>query len=156
MSRGRLISSVLAEIQPFVTTVAQDPDFKEPCLVHSSDDAAGQTPPTAGEPFRLPCQVEPDEMGALNMLANGDAPRTKLNLIFHARDIRAANAMPKRRDRLLALYSKRGELLLDASASAPLHAVEVRPISFGLGRNCVANLLRVTFRERAQGVRRGA
>jgi hypothetical protein len=155
--RGRLIFPVIAELRPFSGAVVEDPDFKEPMRqAVGDDDGAGQALATCGPSISLPCQVEPDEVAALNMQPNGDTPRSHVHLVFHQGDL-AGKPAPKVRDRLMCLRSKRGAVLADFGAAGGLIAVEARPLSFGLSRgNSVANLLRVTFRDRSQGVRRGA
>jgi hypothetical protein len=150
---GRLISPVLAHLAPFVGASAEDPDFKEPRRF--GNEGPGVPACTEGAPLRLPCQVEPDEVEALRMEANGETPRSRLHLVFHRRDIRRLGVAPKVRDRLVALTTLRGEPITEFPNPPGLFATEARPLSFGLSRTCAtANLLRVTFEDRPQGARR--
>ncbi len=156
MRSGRLIFPVMAEIAPFVGAADEDPDFKEPVRRSDCLDGPGQAASSEGASYRLPCQVEADEVDALNMQPHGDAPRSLVHLVFHHRDLRNGST-PKVRDRLIALWSKRGAVLMQFAASPGVYATEARPLSFGLSRsNAVANHLRVTFRDRSTTVRRGA
>ena len=153
MRSGRLIFPVLAELCPFEEAL-EDPDFKEPVRIQKEADGPGTRAKSTGAPYRLPCQVEPEEYAALNMQANGDAPRTQMHLIFHVRSLRGARP-PQVRDRLAGLYTLRGSPLTASEATPELYATEVRPLSYGLNRGASeANLLRVTFRDRSEGVRR--
>lgn len=151
--RGRLIFPVLAEICPFVPAL-EDPEFKEPMRHAAGIDGPSVSSITDGAAWRVPCQVEPMETEALDMHANGNAPRTQMALIFHQIDLARART-PKVGDRLSGLFSLHGHSLHRYANPPGLFAVEARPLSYGLGRGVSeANLLRVLFVDRSQAVRR--
>src|SRR5690606_15990432 len=87
--------------------------------------------------------------------AAGNAPDGRVTLVFHARDLAAAGllepttGMPKIRvnDRLVALYSVRGDLM--QRMAPPLYATEVQANDFGLGG--ALNLFIAHFDDRPQG-----
>ena len=150
---GRLISPVLAHLAPFVPAAAEDPDFREPRRVGT--EGPGVPAGTEGPMITLPCQVEPDEVEAMHLAANGNAPRTRLHLVFHRRDMQRAGVTPQVRDRLVALTTLRGAPIRAFASPPGLFAIEARPLSFGLSRrSAAANLLRVTFQERSQAAGR--
>lgn len=111
--------------------------------------------------MRIKAQVESDGRGndwlALQQLASGNVPRTKLSLCFHFRDLEAAGlvqattglALIRPGDRLAGLYDLLGNLVQAVPTPPGLYVTEAHPASFGLGIH--RNLLLVTFEPRDQG-----
>jgi hypothetical protein len=156
---GRLIFPVVAEIFCFAGAAAEDPDFREPVLASRpelADERGVELPPV-----RLPCQVEPEVEEALRMMPAGEVPCQRLDLVFHTKDLGRAGLVHrgtlglKPRDRLAALYDKRGRLLYRVPTPPGLFAVNVRPAGLGF-QGSRLNLVRVTFTERAQAAPRFA
>ncbi len=170
MSRGRLIFPMLAEVHRLATRATgevdvngvggYDPDFKEPVLIDHDDDGIGERVRREHSPVRIPCQVEPEVFEALQMLASGNAPSSRLALVFHVMDLerlgladRATGDIHMRvGDRLSAIYDVRGALVQAVRTPPGLFATEVRPGGFGLGR--CRNLLFVYFEDRSTGLQR--
>ncbi len=164
MSRGRLIFPMLAELSRLDTrataegnpdgTGGYDPDFKEPVLIDNDDDGIGERVRREHSPVRIPCQVEPEVFEALQMLASGNAPRTRMELVFHFTDLERLGLVGQIHpgDRLGAIYDFGGELVQAIRTSPGLFATEVRPGGFGLGRK--RNLLFVCFEDRSTGLQR--
>jgi hypothetical protein len=171
MTRGRLIFAFLAEIfrvdtaamatsdpdGPGPLTSGYDPDFKEPVLVDSNDDGIAEPLRREFPPVRVPCQVEPDALEVLRMSASGNAPRSKLELVFHFRDLErlslvdatTGGALIRPSDRLAAIYDLEGQLVQAIRNPPGLYVTESRSIGFGLHRvRPNRNLLLVTFEDR--------
>ena len=155
MTRGRLIFALLAElhrVDPQGTSY--DPDFDEPV-----GPGRGELPPV-----RVRCQVEPRSLEEVQMRLAGNAPRSRLQLVFHFRDLEAlglvetstGEAAIRPGDRLGALYDVSGTLVQTIRTPPGLYVTEARPIGFGLGRRPQRNLLGVTFESREQAPRRTA
>ena len=172
--RGRLINPFLAELVRLdtVATAADpdgpgplasgyDPDFKETVMV----PAAGERGVDARKEMaaiRAPCQVEVGIFEALQQLASGNSPDSKVTLVFHFRDLErmglvdvaSGDALIRVNDRLVAIHALAGGLVQSVRTPPGLYATEVQPQSFGLG--LCRNLLLVTFEERELGVRGAA
>ena len=168
--RGRLINPFLAELArldtvataadpdgPGPLTSGYDPDFKETVVLPSPGNARREQPP-----IRLPCQVEIGTFEALQQLASGTSPNSKVTLVFHFRDLEqlglvdpgTGDALLRVNDRLVAIRDLAGNLVQAVRTPPGLYATEVQPQSFGLG--LCRNLLLVTFDERELGVRGAA
>ncbi len=168
--RGRLINPFLAELArldtvataadpdgPGPLTSGYDPDFKETVVLPSPGNARREQPP-----IRLPCQVEIGTFEALQQLASGASPNSKVVLVFHFRDLERVglvdpatkDALLRVNDRLVAIHDLDGNLVQAIRTPPGLYATEVQPQSFGLG--LCRNLLLVTFEERELGVRGAA
>ncbi len=172
--RGRLINPFLAELAQLdtVATAADpdgagplasgyDPDFKETVLVPagpgSGVDARKEKPP-----LRVPCQVEVGAFEALQQLATGTSPNSRVTLVFHFQDLErmglvdlaSGDALLRVNDRLVAIHDLAGNLVQRVRTPPGLYATEVQPQSFGLG--LARNLLLVTFDERELGPRGAA
>ena len=172
--RGRLINPFLAELArldtvataadpdgPGPLTSGYDPDFKETVIVPATGergtDARKEMPS-----IRIPCQVEVGTFEALQQLASGNSPDSKVTLVFHFRDLErtglvdpgTGDALLRVNDRLVAIYELAGRLVQAIRTPPGLYATEVQPQSFGLGLS--RNLLLVTFEERELGVRGAA
>ena len=177
--RGRLIFPFLAELFRLDTRATAetdpdgtgplaggyDPDFKESVLVDTNDDGIGERVRLEHPPVRLPCQVEPDAFDALRMLAAGNAPRSRIELVFHFTDLEreglvdaaTGDALLRPGDRLSALHDTAGVLVQAVRTPPGLYATEARPIGFGLDlTRPQRNLLLVSFGDRALGTARAA
>lgn len=169
--RGRLLHAFWAEMMRLdVAGTATDPDgsgqlasgydddFKETVLLPTGPrgrtDARRELPPV-----RLPCQVEVGEFEAMQQLAAGNSPDTRIVLVFHFRDLERRGlvnpatgvAFLQVNDRLAALYDRAGRLVQAVRTPPGLYATRVEPQSFGLGG--ARNLLFVTFEDRELSVR---
>ena len=91
--RGRLIFQFLAELRQLdadaMSTQAPgyDEDFKEPALLDTDGDGAGEPYRREHPPVRVPCQVEPQTIEALRMTPAGNTPQSSLDLVFHFSDL---------------------------------------------------------------------
>ena len=139
--RGRLIHPFLAEFARLdAAAMAEDvdPDFREPPLAPGEPDAVGPRVRRELAPVRVPCQVEVESFEALRMMGAGNAPRTRVELVLHFRDLErlelvdpaTGSARLGAGDRLIALYDRAGTLV---QTTPGLFVVEARPIGFGLG-----------------------
>lgn len=161
--RGRLIFPFLAEIHRLDTTgtgpltSGYDPDFNEPVGVDSNDDGIGEPVRIEHLAVRVPCQVEPKTFEQLRMFAAGNSPRSRIELVFHFRDLKqlglvdgpTGEALVRPGDRLGALYDKAGALVQAVRTPPGLYVSEARPIGFGLHRTRPSrNLLLVAFEDR--------
>jgi hypothetical protein len=172
--RGRLINPFLAEIAQLdtVATAADpdgagpavsgyDPDFKETLVLGMP---GGERVDARKEkvPIRVPCQVEVGAFEALQQLAAGNSPNSRIVLVFHFRDLErmglvdvpTGEALLRINDRLVAIHRMDGVLVQAVRTPPGLYATEVQPQSFGLGLS--RNLLLVTFDEREIAVRGAA
>ena len=169
--RGRLIFPFLAELCRLDTRgtaqgepdgtgslgAGYDPDFKESVLVDRNDDGVGERVRREYPAIRLPCQVEPEVFDALRLLASGNAPRSRLELVFHFADLErvglvdptSGDALLRPGDRLIALCDLAGVLVQAIRTPPGLYVTEARPLGFGLNMaNPQRNLLLVTFGDR--------
>lgn len=172
--RGRLINPFLAEIAQLDTVAtAADPDgagplpsgydadFKE--TVVSSAPAGARIDARREKPsIRVPCQVEVAAFEAMQQLAAGNSPNSRIVLVFHFRDLErmglvhvaTGEALLRVNDRLVAIHRKDGDLVQAIRTPPGLYATEVQPQSFGIGLS--RNLLLVTFHERDVATRGAA
>lgn len=171
--RGRLINPFVAEIArldtvataadpdgPGPLSTGYDPDFKETVLLST----AGARVDARREmtPIRVPCQVEIGTLQAMQQLAAGNSPNSRIVLVFHFQDLErldlvdsvSGEARLRVNDRLVAIRSFRGDLVQAVRTPPGLFATEVQPQSFGLGLS--RNLLLVTFEERELATRGAA
>ncbi len=169
--RGGLIFPFLAELHRLDTAATAasdpdaagplnggyDPDFKESVLVDHNDDGLGERVRLEHVPVRVPCQVEPEAFDALRVFASGNAPRSRIDLVLHFRDLErlglidesTGDALVRPGDRLGALFDVEGALVQAIRTPPGLHVIEARPLGFGLGRaRPQRNLLLVSFGER--------
>lgn len=172
--RGRLINPFIAELAQLdtVATAADpdsvgpltsgfDPDFRETVVVPAGDgrgiDARKEKPP-----LRIPCQVEVGTFEALQALASGNSPNSRVTLVFHFRDLEqmglvdpgTGEALLRINDRLVAVHDLSGNLVQAVRTPPGLYATEVQPQSFGLGLS--RNLLVVSFQQRELSARGAA
>ncbi|MBI5547613.1 MAG: hypothetical protein HY901_27330 [Deltaproteobacteria bacterium] len=169
--RGRLIFPFLSEIARLDSAAtAADPDgvgplesgydqdFKETVLLPAGQGAAADARKEMPA-LLLPCQVEVGSFEALQQLASGNSPTTRVTLVFHFRDLEqrglvdaaSGDALLQVNDRLVAIRDQAGNVVQAVRTPPGLYAREVQPQSFGMGRT--RNLLIVSFEERQQGVR---
>lgn len=172
--RGRLINPFLAELVQ-LDTVATGADPDGPGLLHSGYDTDFKETVVLGSPgpgridarkekpsLRVPCQVEISTFEALEQLAAGNTPNSRVVLVFHFRDLErmalvdlaSGDALLRVNDRLAAIYTLGGKIVQAVRTPPGLYATEVQPQSFGLGLS--RNLLLVTFEEREVAVRGAA
>ena len=162
--RGRLIFAFLAEVHRLDrTATAVDPgfdeDFREPSLVSRGARRREHSP------VRIPCQVDTKVFDELRMHASGDSPRSRIDLIFHFKDLErlgladsgTGDALIEPGDRLAAIYDKAGTLVQAVETPPGLYVSEARPAGFGLNMASPSrNLLVVTFEDRRQAAGRSA
>lgn len=172
--RGRLINPFLAELAQLdtVATAADpdgagpiasgyDPDFKE-TVVFTAPGGERVDARTEKPAIRVPCQVEVGVFEALQQLAAGNTPNSRIVLVFHFRDLErmglvdpgTGESLLRVNDRLVAIHTIKGELVQAIRTPPGLYASEVQPQSFGIGLS--RNLLLVTFDEREVAVRGAA
>jgi len=177
--RGRLIFKFLAEVCRLDTAATAsldpdgsgplesgyDPDFKESVLVDTNDDGIGERIRQEHPAVQIPCQVDTKAFEELRMLASGNAPRTRVDLVFHFKDLErlglvdlpSGDALLRPGDRLVAIYDLCGDLVQEVRTPPCLYVTEARPIGFGLNiQKPKRNLLMVTFEDRKPGSRRYA
>lgn len=177
--RGRLIFPFLAELFRLDTagtantdpdgagplTSSYDPDFKEPVGIDTNDDGIGERIRAEHPAVRIPCQVEPKTFEELRMFAAGNSPRSRVELVFHFRDLErlslvdapSGDALVRPGDRLGALHDKAGALVQSVRTPPGLYVTEARPIGFGLHRpRPHRNLLLVAFEDRQLAAGRAA
>lgn len=154
----RLDTRAMAEGVPSVgLPPAYDEDFKEAILVDADGDGVGESLRREHSPVRVPCQVEPVALDSMRMTTAGNAPDSRLDLVFHFRDLErlglvdaaTGEALVRPSDRLGALYDRDGNLVQAVRTPPGLYVTEARPIGFGLARRRPRrNLLLVRFEER--------
>lgn len=177
--RGKLIFRFLAEIHRLDTISmatsdpdgsgplisGYDPDFKESVLRDSNDDGLGERYRAEFPSVRIPCQVDTKAFEELQMLASGNAPRSRIDLVFHFKDLErmelidatTGDALIRPGDRLSAIRDLCGDLVQEVRTPPGLYVTEARPIGFGLNMTKPSrNLLLVSFEDRTQGARRQA
>lgn len=162
--RGRLIFPFLAELYRLDPGAmagqppGYDDDFKEPALLDSDGDGVGNAFRRERPPVRLPCQVETETIEAMRMMPSGNAPQSRLELVFHFGDLErqglvdmaSGEALLRPGDRLGGLFDTDGELVWAVRTPPGLYVTEARPTGFGLSRRRPRrNLLVVSFSERS-------
>ncbi len=177
--RGRLIFPFLAELCRLDTLAmatvdpdgagplagGYDADFKEPVVVDQNDDGVGERVRAEHAPVRVPCQVDTKVFEELRMFASGNAPRSRVDLVFHFKDLErlglvdgaSGDALIHPGDRLSGLYDKAGALVQAVRTPPGLYVTEARPSGFGLNMaRPRRNLLMVTFEDRQPAAGRAA
>ncbi|ACY13457.1 conserved hypothetical protein [Haliangium ochraceum DSM 14365] len=175
--RGQLIFAFVAEIYRLDTagtaaldpdgagprTSGYDPDFQESVVVDLGE--AAERVRVEHPPVRVPCQVETKTFEALRMHAAGNTPRSRVELVFHFRDLErlalvdeeTGDARIRPSDRLGAIYDKGGALVQRVRTPPGLYVTEARPLGFGLHRaRPRRNLLLAAFDAREQAAGRAA
>jgi len=114
---------------------------------------------------RVPCQVDTKVFEELRMFASGNAPRSRIDLVFHFKDLErlglvhaeTGEALIRPGDRLGAIYDRAGALVQSVRTPPGLYVTEARPIGFGLHMaRPRRNLLLVAFEDRQPAAGRGA
>ncbi len=161
--RGRLIFPFLAELRRLNTEAmatqapGYDEDFKEPALLDTDGDGAGEPYRREHPPIRVPCQVEPEAIEALRMTPAGNTPQSRLDLVFHFSDLerlglldtQTGEALIRPSDRIGGLFDTEGSLVWAVPTPPGLYVTEARPAGFGLFRRRPRrNLLIVSFSDR--------
>ena len=108
------------------------------------------------EPILVRAQIEDNVMNALHMFNAGNSPEAKIAIVLDYHDLRRRALLNAQtgepllnvNDRMDAIYDGRRELVQRIRTPPGLYAIEVRPISFGLGRRL--NLLLMRFEDREQ------
>ena len=177
--RGRLIFKFLAEMHRLDTASTAefdpdkagplsggyDPDFKESVLIDTDDDGIGERVRVEHPPIRIPCQVDTKAFEELRMLGSGNAPRSRIDLVFHFKDLErlelvdraSGDALLRPGDRLGGIFDLCGDLVQEIRTPPGVYVTESRPIGFGLNLSKPSrNLLMVTFEDRQPGARRRA
>jgi hypothetical protein len=164
--RGRIIFPFLAELCWLDTDAmatqppGYDEDFKEPALLDTDGDGAGESYRREHPAVRVPCQVEPQTIEALRMTASGNTPQSNLDLVFHFKDLerlglvepQTGEALIRPSDRLSGLFDTEGKLVWAVRTPPGLYVTEARPSGFGLFRlRPRRNLLIVSFSDRPAG-----
>lgn len=172
MPRGYLIFPMIVELGLLDTAAtAADPDgagplqsgyddeYREPVMLRQ----AGSTPGVMNRVerrHRFLAQVEDDTDDLLEMAASGNNPVSQLGLVFHYKDLEAANAVQLVTGkpiikapgaRLISINDPTtGALIEDYSASPGYWATQSKSMGYGLGpyRDSKRNLLLVVFQER--------
>ena len=168
--RGRVIFAFTAELHRLDRTATAadpgfDPDFKEPALKPRPGTNTGESPRREHPPVRVPCQVDTKVFDELRMHASGDSPRSRIDLVFHFKDLErlglvdadTGDALIQPGDRLAGIYDKAGRIVQAVQTPPGLYVTEARPSGFGLSMaRPRRNLLIVTFEDRRQAAGRGA
>lgn len=172
--RVHLINRYEAELAQLDTSAtAGDPDgagvlqsgyddvFNEPVVYTNS---AGVRTDARKEKalIRVPCQIEPAMFEALQQLAAGDAPDSRVILCFLFFDLlqlglvdaTTGEAEIRKGDRLNAIYERCGGPLVQAIRSPP--GLYVTQSAFGAGIGRGATTLITTFEDRERGTRAAA
>lgn len=165
--RGRLINPFMAVIARFDRNATRDesPDdaaelpsgfddvFKEPIVITATDGTRDEV--RKERLIYVPCQVEDHAFMAQRMTLAGNNADSRLNLVFHFRDLErlklvdpeTGTARITPNDRLVEIRSYCCKRLVQRIPNPPgLYATQALPSSFTLGGQ--RNLLVVTFQER--------
>lgn len=168
--RGRLHHPFFAEIvQLSAIRTREDADGPGPALASGYDDdfdevivltdAGGERVSGRDEesPVFLPCNVEVTSFQALSQLASGNAPDSKIQLVFHRKDLEeqrlidcdTGECLVRVNDRLVSLRDDCRRVVQVIRTPPGLYVTEVQP-TFGIGRT--PDLLLMSFQDRKQGV----
>jgi hypothetical protein len=175
--RGRLINPFLVEIAQLDTEATQadpdgdagprtsgyDEDFREPvAIIDSSDTSDGATSGVVHRVERqlwLPAQIEDRQFNDLQQFFSGANRNAALECVFHFKDLESLGLIDydtglptlNHNDRLCGIYDCNKKLIQTIPNPPGLFAIQVSPMSFGIG--LARNLLLMSFEEREQGVR---
>lgn len=161
--RGRLIFPMICELALIDTDGAEQAGRQDPVFrTLPASNATGvrrtgryESPTT----IRLHAQVEDISAQRQRQIAAGNAPESRLGLVFHFEELEElglvdADGLAKVRvnDRLVAIYDADGDELQERFPGVPggLYCVEVPPHSFGLSGG-KRNLCPTFWNDRAQG-----
>jgi len=170
--RGRLIFEFVADLYRLDTAATAadpdgvgplaagyDPDFGESVRLDPDGDGVGEPVRREHAPVRIPCQVDTKIFDELRAAGTGNAPRSRVDLVFHFRDLERLglvdattdDALVRPGDRLAGIYDRAGALVQAVQTPPGLYVTEARPVGFGLGMaRPRRNLLLVAFEDRPQ------
>jgi len=164
--RGRLIFPFLAELRRLDThamstqTPGYDEDFKEPALLDTDGDGAGDAYRQAHAPARVPRRAGPLNCETRPRLDGGVSPAASIGLASMVKDLEqrglvdasSGEALIRNSDRLSGLFDTEGTLVWSVRTPPGLYVTEARPAGFGLFRRRPRrNLLIVSFADRPAG-----
>lgn len=94
-------------------------------------------------PIYVPCQIENPTFERLRAVFGGDAPVTRINFVAHRRTLRrmslinasTGKCLLKPRDKITGVFRGRARTQVMGGFDLPLYVYEVRPGSFGVGRD---------------------
>lgn len=160
--RVRLVFPFLAEILRLDTVATQaaggfDADF----AAVNTKTVAGQrvVERVEKQPLRVRCQIEDEAFRSLRQMDAGNAPEAKLGVVLDKYLLDRDGLVDRKtglvcfnvNDRLQAIRDMHGDLVhVVPTVEGGLYCVEVRPISYGIGRRLDLILLRFNDRELAQ------
>lgn len=142
--RGRIIFGFIVELAQLDTQAtsnagAYDDIFREPKL---TKDAQGRRVSGRQEKLvQLPCQVETGTFQALQMTPIGNAPPSKMTLVFHFRDLEerdlvaadTGQALIRVNDRVTQILTRDGRVEQTFPNPPGLFVIEATPSGFGFG-----------------------
>lgn len=167
--RGRLHHTFLAELVQLDAVVTREADGAGPALASGFDDDFDEVivftqnnQRTSGrdeqEPIFVPCNVEITAFQALAQFMAGNSPDSKIQLVFHRKDLEARNLINcdtgefyvRVNDRLASIRDHCRNVVQAIRTPPGLYVTEVQP-SFGIGTK--PDLILITFEEREQFAR---
>ena len=143
----RVNPSASKNLQPYTGQESgYDPDFKEPIVFDDVPDFGDEPKRATGlvelPPLRVPCQVEPINVDALNQTAAGDMPRSSLQLVVHRADLERLKLIePSTREVAINVNDRvsgieqpgRPNVYTQKFPEPGLFVTEIAPASFGFG-----------------------
>jgi hypothetical protein len=155
-------------VNPFTAVISRlDTEGTENAGGYDADFGAVRTKTVAGtrivervekHPVRVTCQLEDQTFKSLRMQDSGNTPEAKLGIVVEWYWLERNGHIDRRsglprfqvNDRLQEIYDVRGKLVhVVPQIAGGLYCVEVRPISYGIGRRL--DLLLLRFNDRALG-----
>ena len=134
-----------------------DRTFREPEV--KIVDGERVTGRTEKDVLCVPVQIEDRTWEALRMFDNGDSPEIGIGLVAHYADLRKLGLVDdttgkvslNKNDRLVRILDRYKRPVSIVRNPPGLFCVEVRPMSYGIGRTL--NLLLLLFNDRARGAK---
>lgn len=107
----------------------------------------------------IQAQIEDRTWEALKMYDNGDSPEIDLAIVAHYHDLKCKGLVDctngkvdfNVNDRLDSILDKCGNVVSKPRTPPGLYVIEVRPMSYGIGRRL--NLLMMLFKSRSHGAK---
>lgn len=166
LGRGRLLNPIIAVIRRLDTTTTEstsgyDSRFRSVKTSYPAGPEKERVRARVELPeIRLKCQVEVFDVDKMQQGPAGNVSQHRMILVFHFKDLEAANlvdatgkALLHVTDRLAELRNNKcGQGLIRAFNDPQLFATESRGQAYGFGYQ--RNLLLVTFEDRPQGLPR--
>ncbi len=170
--RGRLIRPFLVDIAQLDTAAtAADPDgagaltagydsvFRAPVLLPTVD-GRGATNRVEKALLRLHAQVEITTADKLQQMPGGNSPTSQNRLVFHFAELEdlglvdplTGEPLLRVNDRLHAIYTLDGDLVLKIRTPPGLYFTEVQGASFGLGIHRNLCIVQLDNRERGKTI----